>query len=91
MCKRYIDQLPLACPLLGIWPATQVCALTGNQTTDLPVLRLALNPLIHISQGTVLPLYTLPLSNTCSNLSSVHCYVLPWFSKALAYTLGKSQ
>ena len=22
--------LPLACPLLGIWPATQACTLTGN-------------------------------------------------------------
>ena len=26
--------LPLACPLLGTWPATQVCALTGNWTGD---------------------------------------------------------
>ena len=22
--------LPVTCPLLGIWPATQACALTGN-------------------------------------------------------------
>ena len=22
--------LPLVCPLLGIWPVTQACALTGN-------------------------------------------------------------
>ena len=22
--------LPLMCPLLGTWPATQACALTGN-------------------------------------------------------------
>ena len=22
--------LPLTCPLLGTWPATQACALTGN-------------------------------------------------------------
>ena len=30
--------LPLECPLLEIWPATQTCALTGNQTGD---------PLVH--------------------------------------------
>ena len=27
--------LPLLCPLLGTWPATQACALTGNRTGDL--------------------------------------------------------
>ena len=26
--------LPLVCPLLGTWPATQACALTGNRTGD---------------------------------------------------------
>ena len=26
--------LPLACPLLGTWPATQACALTENRTSD---------------------------------------------------------
>ena len=31
-CKRYIDRLPLACPQLGTWPATQACALTRNWT-----------------------------------------------------------
>ena len=30
--------LPLMWPLLGTWPATQACALTGNQTRD---------PLVH--------------------------------------------
>ena len=35
--------------LLGTWPATQACALTGNQTGDLLVHRPALNlSLIHI-------------------------------------------
>ena len=43
--------LPLARPLLGIWPATQACALTGNRTGSLSVHRLALNPLSHTSQG----------------------------------------
>ena len=43
--------LPLACSLLGTWPAIQVCALTGNQTSDLLVHRPGLNPLSHTSQG----------------------------------------
>ena len=30
MCERYIDWLPLARPLLGIWPSTQACVLTRN-------------------------------------------------------------
>ena len=38
-------------PLLGTWPTTQACALTGNRTGDPLVLRLALNPLSHTSQG----------------------------------------
>ena len=42
--------LPLACPLLGTWPATQACALTGNQTSDPLIHRPAFNPLSHISQ-----------------------------------------
>ena len=29
------------CPLLATWPATQACALTGNQTSDPLVHRLA--------------------------------------------------
>ena len=41
----------LSCPLLGMWPATQPCALTGNQTHYPLVCRLALNPLSHTSQG----------------------------------------
>ena len=43
--------LPLMCPLLGTWSATQACALTGNPTSDPLVHRLALNPLSHTSQG----------------------------------------
>ena len=31
MCKRNTNQLPLAHPQLDTWPATQICALTGNQ------------------------------------------------------------
>ena len=35
--------LTLACPLLGTWPATQACALTGIQTGDPLVHRPVLN------------------------------------------------
>ena len=38
-------------PLLGIWPATQARALTGNQTHDPLVRKLALKPLSHTSHG----------------------------------------
>ena len=40
--------LPLVRPLLGTWPTTQACALTGNQTGDPLVCSPVLNPL---SQG----------------------------------------
>ena len=43
--------LPLMHPSPGTWPATQTCALTGNRTSNPLVLRLALNPLSHTSQG----------------------------------------
>ena len=43
--------LPLTCPLLGTWPATQACALTGNLTSDPLVRRPGLNPLWYTSQG----------------------------------------
>ena len=39
--------LPLGRTPLGTWPATQVCALTGNRTYDPLVLRTALSPLNH--------------------------------------------
>ena len=44
--------LPIAYPLLGTWPTTQPCALTGNRTSNPLVHRPALNPLSHTSQGT---------------------------------------
>ena len=54
---RNIDGLPLACPQLGTWPATQACALTGNQTSDLLVHKPVLNPLSYTSQGYTSILY----------------------------------
>ena len=43
--------LPLMHPPLGTWPTIQACALTGNQTGDPLVRRLALSPLSYTSQG----------------------------------------
>ena len=37
-------------PLLGTWPATQACALTGNQSSDPLVCRPKINPLRYTSQ-----------------------------------------
>ena len=50
--------LPLEYLLLGTWPATQACALTGNQTGDPLIRGLALSPLSHTSQGRYSPFYT---------------------------------
>ena len=43
--------LPLTRPLLGTWPTTQSCALTGNWTSDPLVCRPALNPLSYTSRA----------------------------------------
>ena len=45
--------LPVMCPLMGTWPATQVCALTGNRTSDPLLHRPALNPLSCTGQAKV--------------------------------------
>ena len=41
----------LHAPNGGTWPTTQARTLTGNQTSDLLVCRLAFNPLTHTSQA----------------------------------------
>ena len=43
--------LPLVYHPPGTWPASQACALTGNQIGDHLVHRQVLNPLSHTSQG----------------------------------------
>ena len=43
----------LLTPALGTWPATQACALTGNQMGNPLVRRPELNPRSHPSQGSV--------------------------------------
>ena len=48
--KRNINVwLPFVSPLLGTWPTTQACDLTGNRTSDPLLCRPALNPLSHNS------------------------------------------
>ena len=42
--------VPLTRPLLGTWPTTQACALTGNWTSNRLVCRPVLNPLSHTGQ-----------------------------------------
>ena len=50
--KRHINVwLPLMSPLLGTWPTSQACALTGNRTGEPLDRGPALNPLSHTSQG----------------------------------------
>ena len=49
MCKSCLNQLPLAHPQLGAWPATQASSLAGHGIRDLPVHRPALSPLSHSS------------------------------------------
>ena len=50
------------------WPATQARALTGNQTGDPLVRRLALNPLSHTRQNTTV--------SSCSALKTLEIYML---------------
>ena len=54
---------PLTRPLLGTWPTTQACVLTGNPTHDLLVCRPTLSPLRHTSQGSFASLKI----SSCSN------------------------
>ena len=62
--------LPLACPQLGMWPTTQACALTGNQTSDPLLFRLALNSLSHTSQSSC--------TSFCMNLYLQFPYTHEW-------------
>ena len=66
--------LPLTCSLLGTWPATEACALTGNQTSHPLVHRPVLNPLSHTSQGCFI--FSLP-SIMCVNFckASLKCLI----------------
>ena len=55
--ERNIMWLPLKRPLLGTWPTTQACSLTGNQTSDPLVCRPKLYPLSYTSQGCLIEFF----------------------------------
>ena len=74
--------LPLTCPLLGTWPTTQACALTGNQTSDPLVHRLTPSPLSHTSQGKTI-IYNLFLILKFSYVYM--CYLLSFGTLALSF------
>ena len=64
----------LSHPQLGMWPETQACALTGNQTLDPMVHRPAPNPLSHTSQGKCL--LFLPPCDLPSSPLKPHAHIL---------------
>ena len=78
-------------PNWGTWPATQACALTGNQTCDLLVLRLALSPLSHTSQGqfsfNLTQFNTLLLSMYLTNTLYVVLFLLNHYVKEVLSTV----
>ena len=49
--RNIIVWLPVMCPHLGTWPATQACALTGNRTGNPLVCRPVLSPLSYTMQS----------------------------------------
>ena len=67
-------------PLLVTWPATQACALTGNQTSNPLVHRPALNPLSYTSQGYHLVLLYLPSPSNHHTVVHVHESFFPFCS-----------
>ena len=58
-------------PLLGVWPTTQACALTGNQTGNTLVHRLVLNPLNHTSWGLPFSFHPISFHNYSSLLNTL--------------------
>ena len=57
MRERNIYWLPLKRPQMGTWPATQACALIGNQAGDFSVCGMTHNPLNQTSQDKTMNLY----------------------------------
>ena len=55
--RNISEWLPLTCPLLGTWPTTQACALTGIRTGNPLVRSPTLYPLSYASQGRTSVLY----------------------------------
>ena len=70
--------LPLTCPQVGTWSAAQAYALTRNRTSGPLVLRLALNPVSHTSQGCVHIVFSSDFCLIVSGLK-VFFHQSPWF------------
>ena len=75
----------LLCPLLGTWPATQACALSGNPTGNPLVCRPAFNPLSHTSQGLNAPFFSNLVHNTWSNEFLLLSVFLEYLDSLLQY------
>ena len=74
-------------PPLGSWPATQECALTGNQTSDSLVHRPMLRPLSYTSQG----LLFIPLCYSVQGLALTHeNYTPSWVFELVIHCLVPS-
>ena len=74
-------------PLLGTWPTTQACALTGNQTSDYLVHRPVLNPLSHTSQGSL----SFLKHNLAASPSPLSQQFNVWFCCLLARLVSKEK
>ena len=74
-------RLPLLHPQLGIWPATQACALTGNWTSDHLVHRPVHNPLSYTrpEPGPLFVLFSHSQTLTVSHL---------WWEKTKTWAIG---
>ena len=70
-------------PPTGTWPATQACALTGNQTSDPLVCRPALHPLNHTSQSGKATYFRKRFSEMLDSLSNTSLYI--WISQCLTH------
>ena len=88
--KRNIVWLLLACPLMGTWPKTQECALTGNQTDDPLLHSLALNPLSQASQGKVTCFTTTSKCNGNSRALTITFSATSPFQSLVYYEYTKS-
>ena len=79
--------VPLAHSLLGTWPTTQACALTGNQTHHPLGHRPAFNPLSHTSQA---ERYIFKLFPLCSDYRISFNLALTSFSSDISILLSPS-
>ena len=85
--------LPLALSAPGTWPATQACALTGNQTSDPLVHRPVLSPLSHTSQGYCVSLHGrihLPLGVSFSSVGPKSHQASGYKDTTKLHTVGNS-